>query len=180
MMNNNGPTSNFVLNVIESLAGLVTRSPDLENLRQILEQLTGEQWRRVSRDTDSDSDSNPRSSPGVVSRRNESHGRSENRNARNQDSRPNRGGLLQNLGHRITEYFSPSGRQDSETNVSQNSEQNAVDDGSTSSRSPPSDGDGSPEETPCEDEEDSSSDDSTLFPKFRKIAGFRTGPLVPL
>ncbi|EJK51069.1 hypothetical protein THAOC_29796, partial [Thalassiosira oceanica] len=73
-------------------------------------------------------------------------GRSENRNA-NRDARQNRRGLLQNLGDRITDYFSPSRRQDSETNVSQNSEQNAVDDGSTSSRSPPSDGDGSPEES---------------------------------
>ena len=72
MMNNNGPMPNFVLNMIESLADLMTRSPDLENLRQIIEQLTGEEWQQVSRDTDSDS--NPRSSPGVVSRRNESQG----------------------------------------------------------------------------------------------------------
>mmetsp|Transcript_13954 Transcript_13954/g.31763 ORF Transcript_13954/g.31763 Transcript_13954/m.31763 type:complete len:242 (-) Transcript_13954:684-1409(-) len=178
MMNNNGPMPNFVLNMIESLADLMTRSPDLENLRQMIEQLTGEEWQRVSRDTDSDSDSNPRSPPDAVSRQNESQGRqrsrnslntsdttqrhglnerhqlpadgrSENRNA-NRDARQNRRGLLQNLGDRITDYFSPSRRQDSETNVSQNSEQNAVDDGSTSSRSPPSDGDGSPEESQSE------------------------------
>ncbi|EJK49533.1 hypothetical protein THAOC_31582, partial [Thalassiosira oceanica] len=179
MMNNNGPASNFVLNTIESLAGLMTRSPDLENLRQILEQLTGEQWQRVSRDSDSDSRERSRNSLNTsdTTQRhglNERHqlqgidqvyisfpqytpsshidslqadGRSENRNARNRDARQTPRGLLQNLGHRITDYFSPSGRQDSETNVSENSEQNAVDDGSTSSRSPPSDGDGSPEES---------------------------------
>ena len=74
MMNNNGPMSNFVLNMFESLADLMTRSPDLENLRQMIEQLTGEECQRVSRDTDSDSDSNPRFPPDVVSRQNESQG----------------------------------------------------------------------------------------------------------
>ena len=45
-MMNGGPSfTNFAINAIERLAELSSRPPNLNNLQQALEHLTGEQWR---------------------------------------------------------------------------------------------------------------------------------------
>ena len=53
-MNGGGSWSNFFLNVFEQAVELASRSPDLNNIRQAMEQLTGQQWHVGPRESSSE------------------------------------------------------------------------------------------------------------------------------
>ena len=59
--------NNFALNLMEAIGSLAARDPDLDNFRQVVEQLTGEQWQRGPRFGDSNlSGRNPVSRDGTA------------------------------------------------------------------------------------------------------------------
>ena len=53
-MNGGGSWSNFFLNVFEQAVELASRPPDLNNIRQAMEQLTGQQWHVGPRESSSE------------------------------------------------------------------------------------------------------------------------------